>query len=386
MTPCRVALAGLALALVAAGPALAGHLMLSANDGKYANVDGVYKIADPPAPDTLTILDVRSFPPRAIAEIETNHSVIGPPTGVALSADEKLAFVSCPMKRDPSDKTKLVSHNELQVVDLEAAPPRVIARLALPSRPCGLSINRAGTLALAASPGDGTVLVLTVAGKTVTHAGSVKIGDAKSVVSHVAISPDGTWALATKRGEHTVAVLTIDGTKVEYTKQDITVGSNPYGLDISSDGRLAAVANLGRGTADVDTVTLIDMTLRPMRAVEHVTVGVGPEGLALSPDGKWLAVALQNGTNRVKAHPARSEQGRLLLFALQGAKATRVAEAATGRNTQGVTFTPDGQYLYVQNYVEQELAVFRVTGTALEDTGTRIKVKGHPASIRIAPR
>ncbi len=40
----------------------------------------------------------------------------------------------------------------------------------------------------------------------------------------------------------------------------------------------------------------------------------------------------------------------------------------------------------MQNYVEQELAVFRVTGTALEDTGTRIKVKGHPASIRIAPR
>jgi DNA-binding beta-propeller fold protein YncE len=81
----------------------------------------------------------------------------------------------------------------------------------------------------------------------------------------------------------------------------------------------------------------------------------------------------------------RSEQGRLLLFSLQGPRATKVAEAPTGRNTQGVTFTPDGQYLYVQNFIEQELQVFRVTGTGLEDTGTRIKVKGHPASIRIAP-
>ena len=67
-------------------------------------------------------------------------------------------------------------------------------------------------------------------------------------------------------------------------------------------------------------------------------------------------------------------------------KATRVAEAPTGRNTQGVTFTPDGKYILVQNYVEKELAAYRLTGTGLEDTGVRVKVSGHPAAIRIAPR
>ena len=64
----------------------------------------------------------------------------------------------------------------------------------------------------------------------------------------------------------------------------------------------------------------------------------------------------------------------------------RGAEAATGRNTQGVAFTPDGKYVVVQNYVEQELAMYRMTPTALEDTGVRIKVKGHPASLRVAPQ
>ncbi len=384
MTRALTALVTLAALALGPGAASAGHLIVSANDGKYPNVDGVYRVADPMPPDTLTILDARSFPPRAIAEIETNHSVIGPPMGVALTPDEKLALVSCPMKSDPADRTKLVSHTELQVVDLEASPPRVIARLAMPSRPCGLSVNRAGTLALVAHPDDGSVSVLTISGKTVALGSTLRLGDAKSVVSHVAMSPDGAWALATKRGEGKVAVLTVEGTRVEYTKQDITVGFGPYGLDISRDGRIAAVANLGLGV-DADTVTLIDMTLRPIRAVEHVTVGIGPEGLALSADGKWLAVALQNGTNRPKNHPARSEQGRLVLFSLRGARATKVAEAPTGRNTQGVTFTPDGGYLYVQNYVEQELAVFRVTGAGLEDTGTRIKVRGYPASIRIAP-
>jgi WD40 repeat protein len=377
------ALVGLTIAVA---PALAGHLVLSANDGKYPHFDGVYKVADPPPPDTLTILDVSSFPPRVVAEIEVQHGVTGPPTGVALSPDEKLALVSCPMKVDPNDKTKQAPEKVLQVVDLEASPPRVVARLQLASRPCGLSISRRGDLALAAHPSDGTVSVFTISGKTVTQVGSVKVGNEKSVVSHVAISPDGKWALASKRGENTVAVLSIDGMKVEYTKRDITAGSNPYALDISSDGKLAIVANVGRGVGDADTVTLIDMTLRPIRAVDHIAVGQTPEGMAIAPDGKWLAVGIMNGTNKPKDSPFRSENGRLLLFSLQGGKASKVAEAPTGKNTQGVTFTPDGKHILVQNYVEQELAVYRLTGSGVEDTGVRIKVKGHPASIRIAYR
>ena len=35
---------------------------------------------------------------------------------------------------------------------------------------------------------------------------------------------------------------------------------------------------------------------------------------------------------------------------------------------------------------KQEFAAYRVTPPALEDTGVRIKMKGSPASIRIAPR
>ncbi len=305
---------------------------------------------------------------------------------MAITPDEKLALVGAPMRVDPNDRAKLAPESVLQVVDLETSPPTVISRMALPSRPVGVSINRAGDLALAAHPGDGTISVFTIRGKTVTHVGWVAVGDAKSVVNHVAISPDGKWALASKRGEDTVAILTIDGTKVEYTKRDVTAGSNPYALDISPDGRLAVVANVGRPSGDADTVTIIDMTLRPIRSVDHITVGPSPEGMAISPDGKWLAVGIANGTNRPKGSPFRGENGKLLLFSLQGTKATKVGEALTGRNTQGITFTPDGRYLLVQNYVEQELAAYRVTPNGPEDTGVRIKVKGHPASIRIAPR
>ena len=125
-----------------AGPAWANHLVLSASDGKYPMIEGVYKVADPPPPDIMTVLDASSFPPRVVGEVEVSHSVVGPPTCVAITPDEKLALVGAPMKVDPNDKTKLAPESILQVVDLETSPPTVISRMALPSRPVGVSINR----------------------------------------------------------------------------------------------------------------------------------------------------------------------------------------------------------------------------------------------------
>jgi len=133
---------------------------------------------------------------------------------------------------------------------------------------------------------------------------------------------------------------------------------------------------------DVDTVTLIDLTPRPIRAVEYVTVGIGAEGLALSPDGNgWPSRSRTGRTGR--RTPDAGRAGRLLLFSLQGTKAAKVAGAPTGRNTQGVTFTPEVPTLRAE-LREQELQVFRVTGrgsrTRYPDQG-----QGPPGSIRVAP-
>jgi DNA-binding beta-propeller fold protein YncE len=363
----------------------AGHLVVSANDGKYPRVDGVYKVADPPEPDTLMVLDVSIFPPRVVAEIAVMHGTPGTPNGVALSPDEKLALVSNTNKVNPKDKTRVIPDDALQVVDLESAPPKV-SRLSLGRAPAGVSINRKGDLALVAHPSDGTVSVLTIEEKTVKHLGNVKIGDEKSRLSDVAISPGGRWALVSKRGEGTAAILSIDGTKVEYAKRDVTTGSNPFTLEISSDGKFAVVANQGPGGGNIDSVTLVDMTAPLIRSVEHVTVGQAPEGISISPNGQWLAVAVRDGSNMPKKSPFFAENGKLLLFSLAGGKLTKVAEALTGKNTQGVTFTPDGKHIIVQNYVDRELAFYGVAGKALKDTGVRVKVKGYPAAIRIAPQ
>ena len=388
MTACRFVLAVLsALAAVTAlaAPAQA-QLAVTANDNKAVLVNGVNQVPPNPAPDTVTILDLGAKPPRVVAEIQAPASVVGPPFSVAVTPDERLALVTSAVKVDPADPKKTVPDNRLSVIDLTASPPRVIATLETGKAPAGLSINRQGTLALVANRAEGTVSVFTIQGMTVTPAGLVTVADAKSGVSHAAFTPDGKLALVTRDGDDRIAVLSIDGTKVEYTKRDMYAGLRPYGLDIAPSGAVAAVANIGRGEGDSDTVSLIDLRARPPRVVDTITVGQTPEGLKISPDGSVIAVVVVNGSNKPKESPFYNDAGKLVLLRVSGTALARVAEAPIGHWSQGAAFSADGRTILVGNMVEKDLQVFEWDGAQLRDTGHRIKVNGGPAAIRTAER
>src|SRR5262245_58704673 len=132
------------------------QLALSANDNRLVLVDGVATVAQNPAVDTVSVIDLTVYPPRFVAEITAPTSVVGPPFSVAITPDEGLALVTAAMKIDPADKTKQVPDNRLSVVDLQVTPPRVIAMLEAGAGAAGVSINRQGTLALVANRSDGT--------------------------------------------------------------------------------------------------------------------------------------------------------------------------------------------------------------------------------------
>ena len=183
-----------------------------------------------------------------------------------------------------------------------------------------------------------------------------------------------------------VSVLTIDGTKVEYTKRDLTVGMRPYGMAITADGTVAVVANLGRGSGDNDTVSVIDLTANPVRTVDTITVGQTPEGLNVSLDGKLCAVVIVNGSNKPKDSPFYADHGKVLIYRVEQKKLTKLAEAPIGHWSQGVAFTPNNQYVLVQNMVEKDIMIFKLAGDKLEDTGQRLKMKGGPAAIRTAEK
>jgi DNA-binding beta-propeller fold protein YncE len=374
------------LAVLIAIPTASAQLAVSANDNKVVLVNGVSTVVQNPPPDTVAIIDVQQFPPKILAEIDVPASVVGPPLSIAITPDESLALVTSAMKINPDDPTKQLPDNRLSVIDLRASPPTLIATLETGKGPAGLSINRQGSLALVANRAEGTVSVFGIKGKDITGLGTVKLGDEKTGVSHVAIAPDGKTAIVTRDGDSLISVLSIDDTKVEYTKRDMSAGQRPYGAAISADGSTAVVANIGRGSGDADTISIIDLRAMPPRVVETVTVGQTPEGIMLSPDGKLCAVVVMNGSNKPTDSPFFADHGKLVLLRLDNKKLIRLAEAPIGHWSQGIAFTPDGRYILVQNMVEKDIMVFKVAGDKLENTGQRLKVKGGPAAIRIAEK
>jgi DNA-binding beta-propeller fold protein YncE len=361
------------------------QLAVTSNDNKVMLDNGAVKVVQNPAPDTVTIIDLKASPPRVLAEIAAPGSVVGPPFSVALTPDESLALVGSSSKIDPNDPTKTVPDTRISVIDLKASPPAVITTLEAGKSAAGISINRQGTLALVANRSEGTVSVFSIAGKTVTPVGKVTIADEKSGTSHAAFTPDGKMALVTRDADHKISVLKIDGTNVEYTKRDINAGLRPYGIDVSSRGDFAAVANIGVGQGDADTVSLIDVRATPPRVVETFSVGQTPEGIKVSPDGRHVAVVVMNGSNKPRESPFYGEHGKLVILRAANMRLTKVAEAPLGHWSQGAAFSPDGKTILVGNMVEKDVQVFAFDGRALKETG-RIKVNGGPAAVRTAEK
>jgi len=370
-------------ALLSVSSGASGQLALSANDGKAVLVDGVNSVPANPPPDTVTVIDLSATPPKVVAELQAPASVVGPPLSVAVARDESFALVTGATKVDPSDPKKTVPDDKLTVIDLKASPPKISAQLQAGKGAAGVSINRAGTLALVANRSEGTVSVFSLAGNTLTPVGKINLGDDKSGPSHVAITPDGKTALVTRDGDNKISVLSIDGTKVEDTKREISAGLRPYGLAIHPNGQVAVVANIGTSSGDADTVSLIDIEAKPARVVQTVTVGQTPEGIVLSPDGAFAAVNVGNGSNKAKNSPFFNDYGFVKVLSVKGKELVPLTEAKTGHWCQGLAWSKDNRTLLVQCMVEKEIMVFNFDGKELKPAGS-IKLSAGPAGIRTA--
>ncbi len=271
------------------------------------------------------------------------------------------------------------------MIDLKANPPAVIATLETGLGPAGISINRAGTLALVANRNDGTVSIFTISGKTLTPTGKIDFGNPKSGPSSVAFSPDGRTALVSRDGDHRISVLSVDGNKVEDTKRMMTGGFRPYPIQISPKGDIAVVGNQGGGAGDIDTINVIDLKGKAPRIVHTLDVGQIVEGLAFSNDGNYVALTAQDGSARAPNHPFYNDNGLVVVFGVNGTNLTKVGEAKIGKWNQGVVWSRDGKTLLAQNMVENSLSVLSFDGKNLKVTG-EIKVKGGPAGLRTSER
>src|SRR5215831_18193049 len=365
--------------------AATAQIAVSANDNKAVLVNGNNIVPANPAADTVSIIDLGATPPKVIAEVKAPASVVGPPQSVAVSRDESYALVTGAFKVDAADPKKAVPDNKLSVIDLKAKPPAVIATLEAGLGAAGVSINKAGTLALVANRSEGTVSVFTVAGNKLTPAGKIQLGDSKSGPSHVAFTPDGKSALVTRDGDNRVSILTIDGSKVEDSKAFMVGGVRPYSLEIGPKGDVAVFSNQGGGQGDIDVINVIDLKAKPPRIVDTISVGQTPEGIGMSSDGKYVAVSVMNGSNRPKDHPAFNDFGLLQVYSVSGTTLRKVAQAKVGHWCQGAAFSKNNKTVVIQCMVEKNLQVFNFDGRSLKPAGT-VPLSGGGAGLRAAAR
>jgi DNA-binding beta-propeller fold protein YncE len=358
------------------------EIVVTANDGKMALENGNAVVRKQPLPDTVSVIDFTDGALKVVAEIPAPASVVGPPPSVAIAPDGAYALVTGAMKVDPADTTKTVPDDKLSVIDLKSSPPKVLATLQAGAGAAGVSINRAATLALVANRSEGTVSVFTISGSTLTPAGKIQLGDAKSGPSHAVFSHDGATALVTRDGDSRISLLTVDGSKVEYSKRDIYAGVRPYDIDLTGSAT-AIVGNVGAGGGDTDTISLIDMTAKPIRVVSTVSVGQTPEGVKMSPDGNYVAVTVMNGSNKPSASPFFNDFGLLKVYRISGTELAPVADAKIGHWCQGMVWSKDSKYLLTQCMVESELIAFSFDGKTLNRTAT-LKMQVSPAGIRTA--
>jgi DNA-binding beta-propeller fold protein YncE len=369
--------------LLVAAPAFASvHDILIGLDEKVAyGPDG--QANAPPGNDAVIVVDVSNpAKPHIRASLPLMNSLLGPPTNLQITADGKLGLVanSVVMNQDGS-AWKTAPDNKLFVIDLNANPPKLTDTVTVGMQPSGLSISRKGDLALIANRAGKSVSVVSIDNGVVKSLGDVPM---EQEAAAVVITPDGKRAFVALNLVNKIGVLSIDGQKVTYDKSlDIPAGFNPYNIDITPDGKYVVASNTGAGKNNGDAEVVIEATGPHPHVVDIMSPGNGPEGFAISPNGKWAAAPLIEGSGAKKGDWFKTKGGELVVMSVgAGGKLTVTGKAPLGALPEGIAYSPDSGYIYVGNYQDKDLQVFKVNNGKPVQVGPNMQLPGQPASIR----
>ncbi|MGZ0654392.1 beta-propeller fold lactonase family protein [Coraliomargarita sp. W4R72] len=307
-------------------------------------------------------------------------SLIGPPTSVAVTPDNRYALVTAAMKLDAEDDTRQTPGTQLSVVSLSGDSPEIVQTLELGHQPSGVDINAAGTRAMVANRADGTVSLLSIDDATnpVSLLGTFTVAAPESSVSHVAFSPDGAFVLITLNKADGILYASIANDEVKVI-QRLEGWDGPYAADFSPDGELVVVGNVDGGT-----VTVFQVSPDSLKAIDTIPVGILAEGVDISPDGQWLAVNCLDNSNQYPDYPAYRSSGMVMLLQRQGSTFVARDLIRVGGIPQAAIFTPDSRYIAVASNTEQDIQFYEIKEGRLKDAGLRIACPGGPAAMRIA--
>lgn len=171
--------------------------------------------------------------------------------------------------------------------------------------------------------------------------------------------------------------------KVEHvTGISNTVIGPPSNIAITPDGRLALVADSLRinpensnETVPSDRVHVVDLTSRPPKVTGQVAVGSQPSGMSITRDGRLALVA-----NRA--------DGTVSVLAIDG-QTVRLQQSVTvcavDEEASDVAITPDGRRALVSINKAGYLRLLEIDGSRVTATDRQLSVFGKPYRCVITP-
>jgi len=268
--------------------------------------------------------------------------------------------------------------NSVSVIDTLAG--KVVDTLALPpgSEPAGVAVSADGATVCVANPGSKDITIID--GQTRKIVGKVPVGTGGVAV---ALSTDGQYAYAADWFERAVAVVDL---KSRAIVRRIAVGNIPAGLAVSRDGHNLYVSNR-------DDNTLSEIDLKTFAVTRTVAVGKHPFGIHLSADGTRLysanvesndmsvvdlATFARVKTVRVGDRPyaVGEAQGRLFVTnqydasvsVVEAKDLTPAGVVKVGEYPEGISTHPDGQHVYVANWMGNSVSVIDAAALKVVNT------------------
>lgn len=372
-------IAGVCVALNLGAVQAHAQIAVSSNDHKITQENGVNKNVTNPPPDTITIVDLGVLPVKVLGTVSNvPGSVVGPPLSVAITPDESIALVASSSKIDPADPTKLVPDDRVTVIDLKDR--KILDTLNTGPGAAGISITKDGKRAYVANRMAGSISILSIDGKQVKVLKTVPLMDAKTLLSHVALTPDGATAVVSRNGDAKVEIMKLAGDNIT-SAGILDVAPRPYSISVTPDGKTAVVASLGDPKAN-GMLTVVDLAgggkIARTADIGHENL----EGMMMSADGRWIAGVAHAGSTRPKDAPQYKPNGMVVMYRLDGNTLIKVSEAPIGGWSQGVSFSRDGSALVVGNMNQKNMQVFKNDNGKLTDTGQTIDTVGGAAAVR----
>jgi DNA-binding beta-propeller fold protein YncE len=337
-------------------------------------------VPNPPS-GNAAVVDLSQSPPRITGTVDVPASVLGPAQSVFVAKDESFAIIPAGNKAVDG---KIVPDNRVSLIDLTVSPPKLVQTVTAGMGANCVAVNPAGTLVLVSNRTDGNVSAFSLKDRKMTPIGTVDLGDAKSLAAGIVFAPDGKTAFVARDGA--ISVLEIDGESIKVDPKQAILALRPYPIDISPDGKLLAVANSWGPNGDVGSISLVDLSSKPYRVVEVARTPSVSEGIRFSPDGQYLAASSLNGSTSPPNSPRYKDHALLTIFAVNGTALTKTAEAPVGKWSQGVAFSQNGGTIIVQNMSEKNFSVFGFADGKLTPQPPLAVPVGAPAMIGTARR